>query len=117
MTKTDDIGWKPVRDGDTYCSPLCGHGCTYIDYQSAAKVAGALSKLMDKGWKPHVWENLGWHWEIARGGCTIQEDGNGNYWIDLFEPEFGQINRTVSDPVSGYAKLVADLEKWIKTLA
>lgn len=56
------LSWKPRRNGRIYCAPACGHGCTYAAYQRAVKAAQRLADRLGKGWKPHVWENLGWHY-------------------------------------------------------
>jgi len=56
---------KPVRKGATYCAPFCGRGCTWAEHQAAKKKAAALQKIMGHGWKPVVWENLGWHYKVV----------------------------------------------------
>ena len=33
---------KPVRNGDKYCSPRCGRGCTYAEYEAAVKLADSI---------------------------------------------------------------------------
>jgi len=53
--------WKPVRSGETYCSPACGYGCTYEAYLEANLKAERLARQCGPNWTPHVWENLGWH--------------------------------------------------------
>jgi len=57
-------GWTPVRRGKIYCSPMCGGKCTYRDYQRAVKDAAKLAKRLGPKWKPHMWDNLGWHWQV-----------------------------------------------------
>lgn len=58
--------WTPRRKGDIYCSPACGGetkwGCTWAEYQAAKRAAKALCDRIGKGWRPRVWENLGWHY-------------------------------------------------------
>jgi hypothetical protein len=67
--------WNPVRNGETYCSPACGAGCTYEAYKKAVKDADELASLCcDKIggiWKPVVHENLGWHWQVVLEGTNI----------------------------------------------
>lgn len=61
------LSWKACRRGEIYCAPACGFECTWSDYQQAKRNAAKLCIRLDtafkvKGWKPHVWENLGWHY-------------------------------------------------------
>lgn len=58
-------GWTPIRRGHIYCSPRCGGGCTHKAYHMAHRKAQALAKRLGKPWAARVWENLGWHWEVA----------------------------------------------------
>lgn len=58
-----------VRRGDIYCAPFCGLGCTYKMFLDAKAGAKKLVAQLGKGWKPHVWENLGWHYS------AISKDG------------------------------------------
>lgn len=70
------LPWTPVRRGASYCSPACGgkgaFGCTWSKFQTATRKAKALAKRMGKNWKPRVWENLGWHWEVTSGPAAIR---------------------------------------------
>lgn len=65
------LSWKPRLRGAVYYSPACGHDCTRKEYDRAraraAKIAGALGK----GWKPSVWENMGWHSEAKKGRMSV----------------------------------------------
>lgn len=71
MRKHLGKGWTAVRRGRIYCSPLCGGGCTLAAFNRANKEAGALAKRLGPGWKPEVWENLGWHWGAIKGGAKV----------------------------------------------
>lgn len=48
-----------------------------------------LSKLVGKGWKLRVWENLNWHFEVSNGALTVHGGatgifgGRGQYWCLL----------------------------------
>lgn len=53
--------WKPRLRGLIYCSPGCGGDCKRADYERAKENAAKLATLLGPGWKPSVWENLGWH--------------------------------------------------------
>lgn len=65
------LSWKPVWKGKTFCAPGCGRGCTRAEYKYAADCARSLALSMGKGWKPKVWENLGWHWSAEKGGLKL----------------------------------------------
>lgn len=61
--------WGPIRSGDTYCSPACGHGCTWAAHEAAQASARKLVDALGDGFEPRVWENMGWHWGAdARSG-------------------------------------------------
>lgn len=60
-----ELSWKPVRQGREYCSSGCGRGCTYAEYTSAVRAGHRLACRLGKGWKPVVWENLGWHYKVV----------------------------------------------------
>ena len=66
--------WTPRSlPGGKYCSPACGGAkgfCTKADFDRATKDAGALAQRLGDGWKPRVWENLGWHWEVTKGAVS-----------------------------------------------
>jgi hypothetical protein len=68
-TKSKSLSWKPVSNGAIYCAPACGCGCTLAAYRQAHQDARELCKRLGKGWKPRVWENMGWHY------CAIGADG------------------------------------------
>lgn len=59
-----ELSWKPKRDGDIYCAPACGGGCTYTKFQLASTRAAALCERLGPGWREHVFENLGWHYKV-----------------------------------------------------
>jgi hypothetical protein len=62
--------WTPVLRDGVYCSPACGGGkgiCDKSKYDLAVKKAKALAKRMGAGWKPNVWENMGWYYIVGKG--------------------------------------------------
>jgi hypothetical protein len=61
MADRTKLSWTPQRRGETYCSPACGRGCTKTEYDAATKSAADLVARLGPGWKPRVFENLGWH--------------------------------------------------------
>lgn len=74
--------WTPrALPGGIYCSPACGGAkgfCKRADFDRATMDAGALAAQLGDGWEPRVWENLGWHWEVAKGTVSKDRfDGSG----------------------------------------
>lgn len=55
------------RKGKVYCSPWCGIGCTRAAFERATREANELCALLGDGWRPRVWENLGWFYAAERG--------------------------------------------------
>ncbi len=64
--------WKPVRRGDVYCSPACGYDCKHEAFLLAHLNAERLARRCGPDWKPHVWENLGWHYAATSAGNFIK---------------------------------------------
>lgn len=60
--KQKQLSWKPVRRGDIFCAPACGYNCTWQMYLKAKQESVRLAKSLGAGWKPHVWENMGWYY-------------------------------------------------------
>ena len=51
------------------CAKWCGSGCTQAQYDAALANAKALAARLGKGWKPRVWEDMGWHYSaVSRKG-------------------------------------------------
>lgn len=50
--------------------------------ESCTRKAAALCKKLGKGWKPRVWENLGWHWEVQKGNLWVRTDRD--YWSGVY---------------------------------
>lgn len=59
------LSWKPRLRGEVFCSSACGSNCKRAEYEWCKAQAAALAKRMGKGWKPRVWENMGWHYEVV----------------------------------------------------
>lgn len=64
MCTMGELSWKARRRGALYCAPACGGGCTRAAYERAVSESKKLAKHLGKGWRPEVWENLGWHWKV-----------------------------------------------------
>ena len=76
-TEPKPLSWKPRRRGAIYCSPACGHGCTYAEFERVTREAGELAKSLGPGWKPKVWENMGWHYKVVARGGTMKVHPSG----------------------------------------
>lgn len=106
--------WTPRREGNTYCSPACGGGCTLEAYRKAEHEAIALASRLGPNWKPVVWENLGWHYKVVlRPGSeamlAVYPERGGQYWIDS-RLLGSQYNLHHSDPVQGVRDLLTNAE-------
>ena len=99
---TINKAWKPVHRGKIYCSPRCGGKCTHAAFLKATRDAEALAKRVGDGWKPRVWENLGWHYSIQKEGCEIYPHINKSkvfeYWADFHPKDGAQIHFTAKSP-------------------
>lgn len=99
--------WKPVRHGAFYGSPRCCGGtlCTWAAFERATKEADALARRMGDGWEPVVWENLGWHYEVRKGCCTVSPTVTGGatdakWKIDGYRAHFDNITQ-----ITAYAEM------------
>lgn len=73
MAAFDEKQWTPVLRADgTYCSPGCGARCTKDAHDEARRNAALLVSAMGPGWKPRVWENLGWHFEARLDSSEVE---------------------------------------------
>jgi hypothetical protein len=83
------IAWTPRqyhKDGlERYCSHACGHDCTFNDYVKAQKAAKRLAQRLGRPFKPHVWENMGWHFcaNITNSESAVYKSHN-KYWASIF---------------------------------
>jgi hypothetical protein len=87
------VSWTPRRRGNTYCSSACGHGCTWDEFQDAHRKAKELcERLKGSGWKPLVFENMGWHWRAVSASIVVYPaHEEGKFWcmIDNRIPPVG----------------------------
>lgn len=67
--------WEPKLNGPQFCSPACGRGCTWNEYQNAKKRGEEVAAQLGSGWEAVVWENLGWHWAVysTNGMVNVRE--------------------------------------------
>lgn len=110
----------PRLDGDAYCSPACGMGCKRAEFDRASELALGIAKRLGGGWKPHVWENTGWHFEVKKGIATITVDDEGFYVGALVfvmsETNRVWIEKKGDDPRAVVEALSAELEERIAGL-
>lgn len=41
------------------------------------KAAQALAKRLGEGWSANIFENMGWHFQVAKGVCAISKSKHG----------------------------------------
>jgi hypothetical protein len=80
------LSWKPIMYGLNYCAPACGHGCTLAQFDAAHAAALGLATELGDGWLVDVWENLGWHWGVNKGGIKVRQNHGGCYTAFLGLP-------------------------------
>jgi hypothetical protein len=104
-----------------------GKGLKRVDYEKAARAAERLSIRLGKGWLPHVWENLGWHWEVVRGldpndvwngsGLVVRHRKHDNtYEVELrqqTEAGFDQFFAIASTPEDAIGQVRQDVRTYI----
>lgn len=89
-----DLSQTPKRRGDVYCSPRCGYGCTWLAYQQAKSAAAKLCNSLGRGWRPRVWENLGWHYEALREGVEVYGEGPAGPFMVILAHQYVGHGRT-----------------------
>lgn len=78
LTKKVPLSWTAQRNGEHYCAPACGRGCTWAEYERAVYRASQLARTLGEGWEPEVSENLGWHFCARRPHLRVYEHAHGN---------------------------------------
>lgn len=108
--------WTPVLRDGVYCSPACGGGkgvCDKSKYDLAVKKSNELAKKMGDGWKPYVWENLGWFYKVTKGKLEVYGQ-RGDYSIFLqTTPQFVLHHK---NPMTGAKLALKGLDNLITTL-
>jgi hypothetical protein len=112
--------WTPRRDGAIYCSPACGGRCRWADFEAANARAGTLARQLGHGWQPRVWENLGWHVQVKKGGATVTVTGEGRYHASVRFSLDGRSHHSLDevhhDPREAVAAVIARIERGVATL-
>lgn len=110
------INWTPVLNGDIYCSPACGRGCTLEEYDQAVKDADELAAQLGKAFQPHVWENLGWHYSATaavpgEAFVTVNYSKRiGEYWANLHVTD-KQEGAYAKDPEIAVARAINEMQE------
>ena len=79
------VSWTPrlSDDGRLFCSPACGAGCTAEEHELAKRGATALARRLGRvfgsGWRSVVWENMGWHYRVEKGQCSVSAHDHGGF--------------------------------------
>lgn len=113
-------GWTPVLNGDLFCSPLCGCGCTKEEYDLVCEKATVLAARMGYRWEVEVWENMGWNYCVKNGPAIITSVDDGQYEAELRFPPLEhaelQIFETDADPRRAFQAALDRLDKLIVQL-
>lgn len=122
------MGARSFERRQYYCSPACGGGryCRKEWYDTAVREAAALAERMGPGWKPNVWENLGWHYDVANGIGRITVDGNPvrsyTAWINAGVSASGgkgfpiQFIQSASDPEEAWGLVVQEARTFVSRI-
>lgn len=113
--------WTPIRDGDVFCAPACGHKCKLVDFKRATASAAELVAVLGEGWQPRVWENGGWYFSAVKGAATVDYSENGGHFaasIDagLFRNRHEQFRADGSSPRAAMEAALAEVEHKIAAL-
>jgi hypothetical protein len=95
--------WTAIRRGDIFCSPRCGFDCTHAAFMRAMSEGDALADELGLPWKPRIWENCGWHYEVGTGVCRITVNLarggaiKGNWTIESYTAWINTTPQFISD--------------------
>ena len=112
----EDLRWVPKLRGRIYCSPACGANCTKVAYDTAQKMGTALAKKLGKGWKPHVWENMGWFYKAEKGDVSVRDSRSGFSYTAYFNTDVQQFIGEGDDPKDAVADALAEAEAAMVTI-
>lgn len=115
-----DTRWTPVLNGDKYCAPACGCGCTKAEYDSALSNALKLATELGEGWEPNVWENGNWYYRAQRSL------GANNMMAEVFSEREGgyrcyfngvkQFIANGNTPEEAFMNAVVEAQSFVDTL-
>jgi hypothetical protein len=102
-----ELSRKPERIGDTYCSPTCGMGCTYDEYEKATNDAKALARKMGRRWMIFVWENLGWHYQVVHDSYNFNIRKSSKDFVCSFKNTLSITNK---NPILAFKDMLKEIE-------
>lgn len=113
--------WTPIRDGDVFCAPACGHKCKLADFEQATASAIALVAELGEGWLPRVWENGGWYFSAGKGSATVDySEKSGHFTASIDAGRFGnrheQFSADGNSPRAAMEAVLAQVENKIAAL-
>jgi hypothetical protein len=112
--------WTPKLNGAIFCSPACGFKCKKVDFDHAMESAATLANQLGNGWRPCVWENGGWYFEVKKGAATVSVDEAGEYTATIrfhFEDDHENcLSESRQDPREAVAALVERMNQRVATL-
>jgi hypothetical protein len=121
-----DLSWTPKRQGNRYCAPACGRGCTIGEFRraerQALKMAARLSLVQTdvKGgrWKIRVHENLGWHWSVSKGLVVLHADGGNSYsaFLEIAGPWGGNLVVSARSPHGAVKAVLSQARAQLKPM-
>ena len=110
----NNLSHTPVSNGNTYCAPFCGRGCTYSEFDIATAEANQLVIELGEGWKSRVWENLGWHYEAKKSFASVIKHRD-KYTCYFNTPQKQFISQS-SDAKSAVSKCILHAKKYVHAL-
>ena len=99
--------WTPVLRNGIYCSPACGGSCTKADFDKATREAKKLAKKLGGDWKPEVWENLGWHWNVINGEVRMSLRRDGYNCFTYQSPQYWGTGETPEEAIDAALRQAA----------
>lgn len=87
---------------ERYCSARCGGHCTREAHTRAVDDGKSLVKLLGKGWKSVVHENLGWHFYAvhSKTKATMHIHGARAFWVQVM---VGNQQAHITEPTALHA--------------
>lgn len=106
--KIDSLGPLRTQRG-LFCGKKCGRGCTRTEYNAATKAAYRLARQLGPGWTFHVWENLGWYYNVISPSKRIRISSSGFASYDVGNRQLATAN--ADTPKKAYAVIIAALKE------
>jgi hypothetical protein len=120
MSALRDKRWEPALVGEKYCSPACGGGCTKEAHDRAQERAAALAWQLGEGWRPRVWENLGWHHSATDKSGKLKvhpSDVDGSFFALFGDGDGGEWRGNGETPEAAVKAAVAAAIREVRRVA